>query len=148
MNKKYLMAIDGGTGSIRAVVFDTEGNQLSSHQREWFHHEDPAIKHFSGREKNENQDYTTQDVILPAASLIPPENDPGNRSEQFHCPSLRAPQLPDYTVPSTSPPRAEMRLSTGDPISLWAIFVANPGLASCRVPTQGKTNPGLRACQG
>lgn len=42
MNKKYLMAIDGGTGSIRAVVFDTEGNQLSSHQREWFHHEDPA----------------------------------------------------------------------------------------------------------
>ena len=26
---KYLMAIDAGTGSIRAVIFDTKGNQIS-----------------------------------------------------------------------------------------------------------------------
>lgn len=41
MSKKYLMAIDGGTGSIRAVLFDTSGNQISSHSREWFHKENP-----------------------------------------------------------------------------------------------------------
>lgn len=41
MSKKYLMAIDGGTGSIRSVLFDTEGNQISSFSREWFHSEDP-----------------------------------------------------------------------------------------------------------
>lgn len=41
MTNRYLMAIDGGTGSIRAVIFDTEGNQVSSFQREWSHKEDP-----------------------------------------------------------------------------------------------------------
>jgi autoinducer 2 (AI-2) kinase len=35
------MAIDAGTGSVRAVVFDQEGNQLGCVQREWFHREDP-----------------------------------------------------------------------------------------------------------
>jgi len=34
---KYLMAIDAGTGSIRAVVFDTKGNQISVAQEEWTH---------------------------------------------------------------------------------------------------------------
>lgn len=33
----YLMAIDAGTGSIRAVVFDTLGNQISVAQEEWTH---------------------------------------------------------------------------------------------------------------
>jgi len=33
----YLMAIDAGTGSIRAVVFDTKGNQISMAQKEWTH---------------------------------------------------------------------------------------------------------------
>ncbi len=31
------MAIDAGTGSVRAVVFDTEGHQLSVAQEEWTH---------------------------------------------------------------------------------------------------------------
>ena len=31
------MAIDAGTGSVRAVVFDTEGNQISVAQEEWTH---------------------------------------------------------------------------------------------------------------
>ena len=31
------MAIDAGTGSIRAVIFDTEGNQVSVSQSEWTH---------------------------------------------------------------------------------------------------------------
>ena len=39
--ESYLMAIDGGTGSVRAVLFDTEGNQISVAQQEWIHKEDP-----------------------------------------------------------------------------------------------------------
>lgn len=41
MSNKYLMAIDGGTGSIRAVLFNTDGIQISSHSKEWFHKENP-----------------------------------------------------------------------------------------------------------
>ena len=37
----YLMAIDAGTGSIRAVIFDTNGNQIGCVQKEWKHNEDP-----------------------------------------------------------------------------------------------------------
>jgi autoinducer 2 (AI-2) kinase len=35
--KKYLLAIDAGTGSIRAVLFDTDGTQISFSQKEWTH---------------------------------------------------------------------------------------------------------------
>ncbi len=38
---KYLMAIDAGTGSVRAVIFNLQGQQISEGQREWFHKEDP-----------------------------------------------------------------------------------------------------------
>lgn len=34
---KYLMTIDAGTGSIRAVLFDTNGNQIAISQYEWTH---------------------------------------------------------------------------------------------------------------
>jgi len=34
---QYLMAIDAGTGSVRAVIFDTEGNQIAVSQQEWTH---------------------------------------------------------------------------------------------------------------
>ena len=37
----YLMAIDAGTGSIRAVIFDTKGSQIGCVQKEWTHNEDP-----------------------------------------------------------------------------------------------------------
>ena len=40
---QYLMAIDAGTGSVRAVVFDTLGNQISVGQREWTHVEEKDI---------------------------------------------------------------------------------------------------------
>lgn len=39
--KQYLLAIDAGTGSVRAVLFDTEGNQIGCSQHEWDHLEDP-----------------------------------------------------------------------------------------------------------
>ncbi|MDR2796120.1 MAG: autoinducer-2 kinase [Spirochaetaceae bacterium] len=37
----YLMALDAGTGSVRAVIFDDAGTQLGCGQREWTHREDP-----------------------------------------------------------------------------------------------------------
>jgi len=40
---KYLMAIDAGTGSIRAIVFDTLGNQISVSQKEWSHKEEKDV---------------------------------------------------------------------------------------------------------
>ena len=39
----YLMAIDAGTGSIRAVIFDTKGNQISVAQKEWTHLEEVGV---------------------------------------------------------------------------------------------------------
>ena len=37
----YLMAVDAGTGSVRAVIFDIHGSQIGCVQREWRHREDP-----------------------------------------------------------------------------------------------------------
>lgn len=39
----YLLAIDAGTGSIRAVLFDVLGNQISIAQREWTHLEEVGV---------------------------------------------------------------------------------------------------------
>lgn len=38
---QYLMALDAGTGSIRAVLFDASGNQIGVSSKEWEHLEDP-----------------------------------------------------------------------------------------------------------
>lgn len=40
---QYLMAIDAGTGSIRAVIFDTKGNQVAVAQKEWLHLSEPNV---------------------------------------------------------------------------------------------------------
>ncbi|MBA2284735.1 MAG: autoinducer-2 kinase [Ktedonobacteraceae bacterium] len=37
MNTQYLLAIDAGTGSCRAVLFDTSGKQAAMSQAEWTH---------------------------------------------------------------------------------------------------------------
>lgn len=37
------MALDGGTGSFRAILFDQDGNQLAVSQEEWTHLADPNI---------------------------------------------------------------------------------------------------------
>lgn len=39
--QKYLMAVDAGTGSVRALLFDFKGNQIGCVQQEWTHNEDP-----------------------------------------------------------------------------------------------------------
>ncbi|MFL5925530.1 MAG: autoinducer-2 kinase [Gaiellaceae bacterium] len=40
---ELLLAIDAGTGSCRAVLFDPEGNQVAMRQREWAHREQPGV---------------------------------------------------------------------------------------------------------
>jgi len=40
---KYLLAIDAGTGSIRAVLFDTKGTQIAVSQKEWRHLEEEGV---------------------------------------------------------------------------------------------------------
>ncbi|KER03854.1 autoinducer-2 kinase [Photorhabdus temperata] len=40
---KYLMALDAGTGSVRAVIFDLEGNQIAAGQAEWIHQPVPDV---------------------------------------------------------------------------------------------------------
>ncbi|MDT2767624.1 autoinducer-2 kinase [Globicatella sulfidifaciens] len=41
--EKYLMALDGGTSSFRAILFDLNGNQKYIEQVEWEHLNDPNI---------------------------------------------------------------------------------------------------------
>jgi len=43
MTVKYLLAIDAGTGSCRAVLFTEAGEQAGVVQREWTHHEPPGV---------------------------------------------------------------------------------------------------------
>jgi autoinducer-2 kinase len=43
MTGRYLLAIDAGTGSCRAVLFTETGEQVAVGQREWIHHEPPGV---------------------------------------------------------------------------------------------------------
>jgi autoinducer 2 (AI-2) kinase len=43
MTGRYLLAIDAGTGSCRAVLFTETGAQAGAGQREWIHHEPPGV---------------------------------------------------------------------------------------------------------
>lgn len=44
MEEKFLLALDGGTGSFRAVAFDLKGNQKAIAQIEWKHLENPQYE--------------------------------------------------------------------------------------------------------
>ncbi len=43
MTGRYLLAIDAGTGSCRAVLFTETAEQVGTGQREWTHHEPPGV---------------------------------------------------------------------------------------------------------
>ncbi|MCC8116366.1 MAG: autoinducer-2 kinase, partial [Planctomycetes bacterium] len=45
LHDSFLVAVDAGTGSVRAVVFDAHGNQIGCVAREWEHRQDP---HYPG----------------------------------------------------------------------------------------------------
>jgi autoinducer 2 (AI-2) kinase len=51
---QYLMAIDAGTGSVRAVIFDTLGNQISVAQKEWLHLEVEGVANSMTFDTNKN----------------------------------------------------------------------------------------------
>lgn len=42
---KTILALDAGTGSVRAILFNENGDQIYCAQREWFHNVD---ERFSG----------------------------------------------------------------------------------------------------
>jgi autoinducer 2 (AI-2) kinase len=48
MGQRYFMTIDAGTGSGRAVIFDTQGNQVSIGQQEWTHLSEPDVPNSMG----------------------------------------------------------------------------------------------------
>ncbi len=52
--KKYLLAIDAGTGSGRAVLFDLKGNQISLGQKEWTHIKEEGVKGSMGFDCQKN----------------------------------------------------------------------------------------------
>jgi len=56
---QYLMAIDAGTGSIRAVIFDTHGNQISVAQKEWTHLEEDGVANSMSFDFKKNCDLVT-----------------------------------------------------------------------------------------
>ena len=58
--EKYLLAIDAGTGSVRAVIFDTEGNQIAVGQREWIHLEEEAVPGSMNFDFEKNWDLAVQ----------------------------------------------------------------------------------------
>lgn len=55
---QYLMAIDAGTGSVRAVIFDTKGHQVSVAQKEWIHLEVEAVPNSMTFDTKNNWDLT------------------------------------------------------------------------------------------
>ena len=55
---KYLMAIDAGTGSVRVVIFDVEGNQISVSQQEWVHLEEENVPNSMSFDTAKNWDIT------------------------------------------------------------------------------------------
>jgi len=57
---KYLMAIDAGTGSIRAVIFDTDGNQISVSQQEWIHLEEESVPNSMSFDTQKNWKLTVE----------------------------------------------------------------------------------------
>lgn len=75
MTAKYLLAIDAGTGSVRAVIFDLKGNQISCEQREWYHKEDPRYKGSMDFDWNFNWDLarTCIKLAIKNANIDPKE---------------------------------------------------------------------------
>ena len=69
---QYLMAIDAGTGSVRAVIFDKEGNQISVASREWIHLEVKGVPNSMGFDTKKNWELTKECIkeSLALAGLL------------------------------------------------------------------------------
>ena len=74
MMMRYLMTIDAGTGSVRAVIFDETGRQISTGQQEWEHLPEegvPDSMNFDFRKNWELTSWCIREAILKAG--IEPE---------------------------------------------------------------------------
>jgi len=79
---KYLLAIDAGTGSGRAVLFDTKGNQLAVGQEEWTHIAEEGVENSMGFDcetnwellcrciKEATKDIDTKDILAVSATSM------------------------------------------------------------------------------
>jgi len=54
MKDGYLLSIDAGTGSIRAIIFDLDGNQVGVSQREWTHINEDGVANSMGFDASNN----------------------------------------------------------------------------------------------
>lgn len=72
---KYLLALDAGTGSIRAVLFDSKGNQIDVAQKEWSHPEDSRWAGSMNFDWNKDWELTKQCINqVISESKINPQN--------------------------------------------------------------------------
>ncbi|MDR1687408.1 MAG: autoinducer-2 kinase [Clostridiales bacterium] len=68
---KYLLAIDGGTGSIRSCLFDYDGRQICIASREWVHLQDPRYPGSMDFDCAKNWELTKQTIaeVLETAGI-------------------------------------------------------------------------------
>jgi len=71
----HLLALDAGTGSGRAVIFDSAGNQLAASSREWQHLEEPGFPGSMTFDRDRNWDMLTEAVrevlaAVPNAEIL------------------------------------------------------------------------------
>ena len=80
MSKKYFLAVDAGTGSVRAVLFDLEGSQIACVQQEWEHKEDPRYPGSMDFDWTYNWELTCGCIrgVLKESGIAPEEG--GNRT--------------------------------------------------------------------
>lgn len=74
MAEEHVLAVDAGTGSCRAIVFDTRGREVGGGHREWTHRPDPAVPgsfDFDARANGELVDTVIGEAIARAG--IAPE---------------------------------------------------------------------------
>ncbi len=57
---QYLLAIDAGTGSVRAVLFDLRGNQIDASQEEWTHLSEEGVPNSMGFDFKSNWELTKE----------------------------------------------------------------------------------------
>ena len=98
---KYLMAIDAGTGSVRAVIFDEFGNQISSSQKEWTHLEEEGVFASMSFDFRKNWDLVCLCI-----------------KESLHVASLRG---EDITAISATSMREGIVLYDKNGVELWAV---------------------------
>ncbi len=70
---KHLLALDAGTGSGRAVLFDEQGNQLAVSGREWEHRSEPEYPGSMTFDRDHNWDLLTQ-CIRDVLDQVPDAN--------------------------------------------------------------------------